>query len=50
MLPESVRVVFRFKAELDLDKYRALDASGLLHLARYVTAKPSTPSIKIEVA
>lgn len=47
-LPAAVQAVFRWKAELDTKAYKALASDDALVAAKYVTAKPSTPSVKVE--
>lgn len=49
-LPETVRAIFKFGAEVSVTAYRELSADDLLVAAKYITSKPSTPSVKLELA
>lgn len=48
-LPGVIRDAFRVKYEPVSDKVKALPPADLLTLAKYVTTKPASPSIKVEV-
>lgn len=50
-LPELARDAFRWKPELDMKHYRALESANpavFATVSRFVTAKPATPAVKVE--
>lgn len=51
-LPELARDAFRWKPELDIKHYRALESANpavFAQVSRFVTAKPATPAVKVEL-
>lgn len=51
-LTEAAQKAFRFKPELDLKNYRALkelNPTAYIEASQFVTAKPATPSLSVEV-
>lgn len=48
-LTEAQQAAFRWKADVRLKELRELDLPEQSVLARFITAKPAKPSIKIEV-
>jgi predicted NUDIX family NTP pyrophosphohydrolase len=47
MMRPEVRGAFRFKAEIDVAAYRKLGDGFSQEAGKYITTKPSAPSIKI---
>jgi hypothetical protein len=47
-LSDEVRNAFRWKPELDLRAYNALDPRLMKTAGRYITTKPSAPVIRID--
>ncbi len=51
-LPELAHDAFRWKPELDMKHYRALESANpavFALVSRFVTAKPATPTVKVEL-
>lgn len=49
-LPAAVQGAFRWKPEVDVKALKALSAEDRLAAAKFIEAKPSTPSVKLEIA
>lgn len=49
-LPAAVQGCVKWSAELSTTQFRTLDNDAVLVLSSYMETKPSTPTVKVEVA